>query len=223
VVFDWYATLAAPNPDDFWNGIPELIQGAGGVVDPAALHEWEVAHPLVHVEQSADEPTYRAWQRARLDELFARSGLVDPSRRELVDRIEEVRYARSFTVFPGVPELLAELRGRGLTTGICSNWDWDLDRHLAANGIDDLLDVVVCSAVVGHRKPHPTIFQLVLDGVACPAGEVVFVGDNWAADVEAATAAGMRAVHVSTGDGCADLDHGPVPCLDDVTGVVDLL
>lgn len=36
VVFDWYNTLAAPNPNDFWTRLPELISEAGGVPQEAA-------------------------------------------------------------------------------------------------------------------------------------------------------------------------------------------
>ena len=54
---------------------------------------------------------------------------------------------------------LAGLRDQGLVVGLCSNWDWDLDRHLDHNGITGLLDFVVCSASAGYRKPHPAIFE----------------------------------------------------------------
>jgi putative hydrolase of the HAD superfamily len=222
VVFDWYATLAAPNPDDFWPQIPERITGAGGVVDPEALRAWG-DHPLLHREHSTDEPTYQRWERGRMDELFTRCGIGEPARSELIERIEEERYGRDFTVFDGVPEVLAELRERGLVVGLCSNWDWDLARHLRANRIDDRLDFVVCSAISGHRKPHPAIFDEVVRLAGVPADRIVFVGDNWSADVEGATAAGMRAVHVATGDPCADLDHGAVPCLADLRDVTRLL
>ena len=91
--------------------------------------------------------------------MFARSGLDLPTRTRLLDHIDEVRYSRIFTVFPDVPAAIADLKRQGITVGICSNWDWDLDRHLAHNGIADLLDFVVCSAQVGYRKPHPVALE----------------------------------------------------------------
>jgi putative hydrolase of the HAD superfamily len=222
VVFDWHATLAAPNADDFWPRIPELIVQAGGVVDPVAFRAWN-AHQAVHVEHSTDEATYRRWERSRMAELLTRCAIDEPARTQLIEHIEDERYGRGISVFDGVPEVLDELRARGLVVGICSNWDWDLDRHLRANDIDHRLDFVICSAVLGRRKPHPSIFDEVVRLAGVPAASITFVGDNWDYDVEASTAAGMRAIHVSTGDPCADRDHGPVPCLDDLRELPALL
>lgn len=212
VVFDWYATLAAPNPDDFWVRLPELITEAGGRPDTGALRAWEQDHPADHRERSASEAAYRAWQRHRLDDVFARSGLDLPTRTRLLDHIDEVRYSRIFTVFPDVPAAIADLKRQGIIVGICSNWDWDLDRHLAHNGIADLLDFVVCSAQVGYRKPHPAIFDLVLDRAGAAAHETLFVGDNWHDDVVGAGAAGITPVHIVRSGACAVDDHADVAC-----------
>ena len=35
-----------------------------------------------------------------------------------------------------VPDVLAELRRRGLIVAICSNWDWDIDRAVAGAGLE---------------------------------------------------------------------------------------
>lgn len=214
VVFDWYATLGAPNDEDFWPRIPELIERAGGVVDAGALREWESEHPALHEEQSASEATYRQWQRDRLEHLLLRCGIGEPGRGELLDHVDDQRYSRSFAVFDGVPDVLRELRRRDLRLGVCSNWDWGLDRHLQANGIAELLDFVVCSAEVGRRKPHPTIFELVLGHAGVDPDRILFVGDNWTEDVGGATAAGMRTIHVATATSCAMAgDHSSVPCI----------
>lgn len=214
VVFDWYATLGAPNDEDFWPRIPELIERAGGVVDAGAVREWESEHPALHEEQSASEATYRQWQRDRLEHLLLRCGLGEPGRGGLLDHVDHQRYSRSFAVFDGVPDVLRELRRRDLRLGVCSNWDWGLDRHLQANGIAELLDFVVCSAEVGRRKPHPAIFELVLGHAGVDPDRILFVGDNWTEDVGGATAAGMRTIHVATATSCAMAgDHSSVPCI----------
>ena len=93
VVFDWYATLGAPNDEDFWPRIPELIEGAGGVVDAGALREWESEHPALHEGQSVSEATYRQWQRDRLEHLFVRCGIGDPGRGELLDHVDDQHFA----------------------------------------------------------------------------------------------------------------------------------
>lgn len=226
VVFDWYATLAAPSPTDFWERVPELIVEAGGDVDPASVEEWNTGHPLEHLEISSSEAVYRAFQRQRFEALVSECDVPDAAARRLVEDVEEQRYTRAFSTFEGIAEVLRDLRQRSYRIGICSNWDWDLDRHLRANGIDVLVDFVVCSAVVGYRKPHPAIFYRVLAGAGVPADQVLFVGDNWNDDIEGAARAGMQVMHVATGTSCADRDHGDVPCgvtLRDVVGRVDAM
>ena len=64
--------------------------------------------------------------------------------------------------------MLGELRARGLTLAICSNWDWDLVEAIEAAGLTGTVDTIVSSAWVGARKPHPRIYDVVLEraGVA---------------------------------------------------------
>jgi putative hydrolase of the HAD superfamily len=225
VVFDWYNTLAAPNPDDFWTRLPELIADAGGTPDEDALHAWDRAHPLAHGEHSSSESTYRRWQRRRFEQLLERCEVDQPRRSALLDHVEQVRYSRLFEVFDDAVEVVEELRARGLSVGICSNWDWDLERHLRHNGLDALVDFVVCSAVEGYRKPHPAIFDTVRRHAGDRSGSaIVFVGDSWSDDITGATRAGLRAVHVSrSGAPCEQGGHGAIPCVADLRSVVPLV
>jgi putative hydrolase of the HAD superfamily len=216
VVFDWYATLAMPSPDDFWIRLADDIADAGGEPRAEVLTAWDVDHPVEHTEHSSDEAAYRAYQRRRLDAVFAGCGVAEPARTRLLDRIDDQRYTRDYDVFPDVRATLEGLRDRGVTVGICSNWDWDLDRHLARNDLVDLLDFVVCSAQLGYRKPHPAVFDAVLDRSGAPADEVVFVGDSWHDDVTGSRAAGLRPVHVVRAGRCPVADHDDVPCVADL-------
>ena len=70
VVVDWYATLAKPNPDDFWTRLADEIAEAGEDPRPDVLAAWDVEHPVEHTRHSTDATTYRAWQRARLEWSF---------------------------------------------------------------------------------------------------------------------------------------------------------
>jgi putative hydrolase of the HAD superfamily len=167
VVFDWYCTLASPSNDDFWNRLPEFIVKAGGEPVEDALAEWD-AYPLEHPEYSSNEEIYRSWQRERLECLMDRCGVPKLAKSRLCAEIERSRYSRLFDVFPDVPAILAVLRDRGLVVGLCSNWDWDLERHLVHNQIRDLFDFIVVSASFGYRKPHPTILRPCWNGRTSP-------------------------------------------------------
>jgi putative hydrolase of the HAD superfamily len=122
-------------------------------------------------------------------------------------------------VFPDVPAAIAELRQRGVVVGICSNWDWDLDRHLAHNGIADLVDFVVCSAQIGYRKPHPAIVGTVLDRAGTTPDETLFVGDNWHDDIVGAGRAGLTPVHIVRAGSCGVVDHADVACTSGLGGI----
>jgi putative hydrolase of the HAD superfamily len=212
VVLDWYGTLAMPNRADFWGRLPALVVEAGGVVDATALAEWEGGSPLEHDEHSSSEEAYRAWQGDRLALLLQRCRIPDRQAAELLARIEHWRYTSFFDVYPEVRQVLSELKESGLRLGVCSNWEWDLDRQLRHNDLSELLDFVVCSAVVGCRKPHRRIFQKVIEAAETEAASIVFVGDSWPDDVLGARAAGMAAVHVAR-QPCDVSQHSGAPCV----------
>jgi putative hydrolase of the HAD superfamily len=102
--------------------------------------------------------------------------------------------ALEFTPYPDVGPALRDLRERGITVVIASNWDCSLPEWLAPTGILDLVDGVVTSAEVGAAKPSPRVFERALGIAGVEPGEALHVGDKVDNDVEGAAAAGVRAV-----------------------------
>lgn len=222
VVFDWYGTLAAPNPDDWWPRLGELIRAAGGTPLPEVLSQWDDGHPVDHPEHSTSEASYRAWQRDRLATVLVASDVTEPARTELLDEIDHVRYTRVFDLYPDVVPTLTALRADGVTIGVCSNWNWDLDRHLTRTGIVGLLDFTVCSARAGTRKPSKQIFATVLDRAGERPDRVLFVGDSWRDDIDGAATVGMRGLHLVRDGECPVAAHADVPCAADLSPVLAL-
>ena len=64
----------------------------------------------------------------------------------------------------------------------------------------DLFDAVVDSTVVGFTKPDPRIFTLALDRLGVAAADALMVGDSPSADVDGASAAGIRAALIDPYD-----------------------
>lgn len=94
---------------------------------------------------------------------------------------------------------LAELRRRGIRTGILSNTPWgspaelwkeELDRH----GLMAAVDVVVFCRDVGWRKPAREPFAYILSRLDLTAGQCLFVGDDPRWDIAGPGAIGMEAV-----------------------------
>ena len=151
----------------------------------------EIAYYLDHHLDGSDPE--------RLERL--RDRCADEMRRAL--GIEELDHARArramlgaleFTPYPDVEPALRELRERGLTVVVASNWDCSLPEWLRPAGILELVDGVVTSAEVGAAKPSPRVFERALGIAGVEPGEALHVGDKVDNDIEGAAAAGIRGV-----------------------------
>jgi len=100
-------------------------------------------------------------------------------------------------LFPGIPELLAELGRRGIAWGIVTNKATRFtDRIVEALGLSPAC--VVCGDTTEHIKPHPAPLLHAAAQLRAPAPACLYLGDDLR-DVQAALAAGMRAVAVAWG------------------------
>jgi putative hydrolase of the HAD superfamily len=197
VIFDFYGTLGeTADWDSTW--LPDLLAERGVTFDVEVFRRWgsDAWDGTEHTEHSVSEEAYDAWMRARWRSMLVELGTPEGDLDDVIAQILSKRAEWRMALYPETVDVLTELRGRGLRVGLCSNWDWDLDRHLDMLGLLPLLDARVSSAWVGARKPHPRIFEAAVDAVGAQPLQVVFVGDNWVADVEGARNAGLRAVHV---------------------------
>lgn len=99
---------------------------------------------------------------------------------------------------PGMAEIVAELDAAGVPLYAITNFSgefWPSFRATAPELFDRFRDVVV-SGDEKLVKPDPAIYALALRQFGLAQGEAVFVDDNLA-NVVAADAAGLRAVHFS--------------------------
>ena len=99
---------------------------------------------------------------------------------------------------PEVRELLARLSPR-YRLGILSNWPLaaTIDRYAEAAGWMPHLTAVTVSQRVGAIKPHPAIFAAARAALGGPPPDrILHVGDDWAADVVGARAAGWRVAYL---------------------------
>jgi len=89
---------------------------------------------------------------------------------------------------------LAELRTKGYRLGLITNRE-DLERlnaQLEEVGLWPYLDWSVAAGEVGVSKPDAAIFHLALERAGVPAGQALYVGDNYWADVVGGQRAGLR-------------------------------
>lgn len=112
---------------------------------------------------------------------------VDEYKRMCVEMVE------SFVIpEPGVRDMLAELRARGIPCAILTNGWSPLQQQKARRaGFDG---GVVVSADIGIQKPEPRAFAALSQALGVPPEETAFVGDTPSSDVAGALRAGMFAV-----------------------------
>lgn len=157
--------------------------------------------PIALGDVTADDD--HPWHRAERGELD-RAGMIAAA--------EPLWRAAGLTEFAGpptweeiaaavtpIPEMVAvarDARAAGYRTAIVSNMipDWAGWRTIV--DADDLVDVVIDSAVEGVRKPNPAIYRLALDRLDVAAERTVFLDDfEW--NLGTAAALGITTLHVT--------------------------
>lgn len=124
------------------------------------------------------------------------------------------RYADHALAFDGALQTLQALRAQGLRIGVVTNGRVAVQQaKLESLGLAPLADAVLISEAEGLRKPDAAIFRRALDRLGAAPHEAVHVGDHPVNDVQAARAAGLRAVWMRD-------RHWPEPEAD---GVIDTL
>ena len=96
-------------------------------------------------------------------------------------------------LFPDTVQVLSRLAESYRLVAV-SNWYWGLKDYLTTRGISTYFEVVVTSAQVGYRKPHPEIFKHALALAKVEPEQAVMIGDSYESDVVAAQELGIPAV-----------------------------
>ncbi|MGW2331080.1 HAD-IA family hydrolase [Streptomyces sp. NPDC001700] len=113
---------------------------------------------------------------------------------------ESYRLAHRVEMFDGVPELLSELRNRGLGLAVATGKSGPRARSLLEGlGILPLFDIVLGSDEVAHPKPAPDIVLKAMAALDARPERTVMVGDA-VTDLASARGAGVTAVAALWGE-----------------------
>ncbi len=105
----------------------------------------------------------------------------------------------SAELYPGVKEMLVDLREKGYRIGIVTTkFAYRVRNIMKKFDAEDLLDVVIGVGDVTKVKPDPEGLLLAIKQLGVKREEVLYVGDSYV-DAKAAEAAGMRFAGVLTG------------------------
>ncbi|MDO5547345.1 MAG: HAD-IIIA family hydrolase [Eubacteriales bacterium] len=117
--------------------------------------------------------------------------------------------------YDGIPELLKELKRRGIKVAVLSNKLDAASKQLMAHYFGEIFDVVFGERAGIPRKPDPTSCNEIVQLLAVPKDQILYVGDS-GVDMQTAKNAGLYAVGVMWGfrDRSVLLDGGADALID---------
>lgn len=184
-VFDAYGTLF-----DFASATRSCRDALGDAFDrlTALWRDKQLQYSWLRAAQGRHADFWQVTGDA-LDFSLDALGLHQPALRE---RLMQLYLA--LDPFPEVPEVLRRLNGAGLKIAILSNGSPAMLASAVQHaGLDGFIHHVLSVEEVGVFKPHPRVYQLAVDRLAVPAGQISFQSSNgW--DAYAASAFGMKVV-----------------------------
>ncbi len=130
-----------------------------------------------------------------LDYSMKAVGLDDPAL-----RAELMQLYLSLDPYPDARGCLERLKETGTKTAILSNGSMTMLVAAVKNaGLDDLIDAVYSVDRAEIFKPHPSVYQIVVDELRLPARQVCFQSSNgW--DARGAAAFGFRVAWINRFD-----------------------
>jgi putative hydrolase of the HAD superfamily len=178
------------------------------------------------------------------DDLLAHSGetenfWIEYSRRRLValgaSREWAIQFAPNVSKHMGefyrpesiVPEdvrrALPQLKQAGYHLGVISNRDHPFQDLLNELGIGEFFEFSLAAGEVNTFKPEPGVFEHALGRTDLSARDVVYVGDNYYADVVGARRAGLRPVLYDPRGIFPDPDCTTIKSFDELNSIIKVL
>lgn len=162
------------------------------------------ADALMEVDKALRQPALRDHRELptlhRFEVLCERIGIAAADLPQRLTHVHMGLVAERAKLPDGYPRVLEEVAERmPLGLALCSNFS---HAPTALALLDDFglrphLKSIVISETVGRRKPHAEIFQVVLAELGVNPGELLHVGDNLVADVQGASALGIRTAWIT--------------------------
>jgi len=199
VLFDVDFTIVRPGPELGPEGYRRLGARFGLDLEPsryAAAREQAVEGIRRHPELEHDEEIWVAFTERIIRGM---GGEAASAHECAVAMTKAWEHAEHFELYEDALPVLAELRAQGLKLGLVSNTGRDLEAFVAHHRLD--VDAAIGSGSFGRTKPHPSIFEAVLERIEVAPADAAMVGDSFEDDVEGARAAGIERAFLLDRDG----------------------
>ena len=160
--------------------------------------------------------------RLHLREMGAAEASIPRLAREIVQMFND-QYTPEDVLLPGVPQALRALREAGLRLAVVSNRGEPFDDELEKLGINGAFDYALAAGEIGIWKPEPGVLLHAAAKLGVQPEAVVYIGDNYYADVKGAQAAGMQAILVDIDGNFPDADCPAMTHFDELPAILDRL
>jgi len=178
----------------------QYLRGAFADVTQAIANECHFDHESLYKSLLA------TWERVGTDYGYLFNDWLDQhglSTQAYIKRCIKVFHAyqpQSLTLYPGVEQLLADLK-KSYLVGLITDGDPCMQQSkIIALDLEEPFDLIVYAGQLSLRKPDPRIFRHALSEARLTASEAMHVGDHPVKDIIGAQRAGMPAVRVMTGE-----------------------
>lgn len=94
--------------------------------------------------------------------------------------------------YPGVPEMLTNLRQQGFRTALISNCNYMTPNVINKIGLPEKIDEIILSCEVGAAKPDERIFQIAVERLQLKPRQCLYVGDGGDNEMIGATRFGFH-------------------------------
>ncbi|GAU65631.1 putative hydrolase [Streptomyces sp. NBRC 110611] len=177
-----------------------LMAEYGG--EAAALARWQEAMEREFARFLAGELGFHEHRRERA-RTFLGAALSDDEADAWFGRYV-AHYEAAWALFPDSAPALQALAPLVRQAVLSNSGTANQERKLAALGIRDRFEAVLCADELGHAKPAPEAFQAACAALALRPAEVVYVGDRLDIDGLGARDAGLTAVWLDRAGTWAD-------------------
>ena len=169
------------------SNIKAIIFDFGNVLiewDPRYIYKRYFANDAEGMEHFLKEVDFMGWNSHQDRGRTFKEGVADlsaqfPHRFHLIQAYHDhwkdsIGMAHTDTV-----EIMKQLKQKGYALYGLSNWSAETFPYARKKfNFFDLLDDMVISGLVGHVKPEPEIYQLLLEKIKRPAQECLFIDDS---------------------------------------------
>lgn len=209
VIFDLFDTIVNFN----FNNLPTIeLKGLRSRTTSKEVYEvFRKYYPDIEFEEFYDPfiESYNEFQELKLREfrefpnrerfelMLNKMNLVPISQKEELEDRMVIAHMNALARCVEFPEenddTLKYIKSKGYRLAIVSNFDYAPTAYMLLEkfGITNYFELIIISGEIGWRKPKDIIFLAAIDRLSIDPAEVLFVGDNYSADVIGSKAMGM--------------------------------